>query len=62
MSNRNLNDDPNLLPKPISLTPDQVLQVAAGTATALPISVIPPTWRGRLPVPELGAGLQGQIA
>jgi hypothetical protein len=62
MSNCNSNEDPKVLPKPISLTPDQLRQVAAGTATVLPISVIPPSWRGRLPVPELGAGLQEQIA
>jgi hypothetical protein len=49
-------------PQPISLTPDQVRQVAAGTAMALPTSVIPPSWRGRLPVPEMGSGLQGLIA
>jgi hypothetical protein len=61
MSNRNLNENPNLLPKPVALTPEQVRQIAAGTAAALPLSVIPSSWRGRLPVPELGAGLQEQI-
>jgi hypothetical protein len=62
MSNCNFNEIGKLLPKPMALTPDQIDQVAAGTAAALPLSVIPPTWRGRLPVPELEAGLQQQIA
>ena len=58
MSEHNLNEDLNVLPKPIALTPDQVRRVAAGTAAAFPVSVLPPSWRGRMPVPELGAGLQ----
>jgi len=62
MSNCNFNEIRKVLPKPMALTPDQVDQVAAGTAVALPISVVPATWRGRLPVPELEAGLQQQIA
>jgi hypothetical protein len=62
MSNRNSNEDPNVLPKPIALTPEQVRQIAAGTAAALPISVLPPSWRGNLPAPVLEAGLQELIA
>jgi hypothetical protein len=62
MSNCNLNDDLKALPKPIALTPEQVRRIAAGTAVALPVSVIQSTWRGRLPLPELEAGLQEQIA
>jgi hypothetical protein len=42
MSTRNLNEDPNALPKPIALTPEQVQQVAAGTAAALQPGVKPP--------------------
>jgi hypothetical protein len=46
MSNRNLNEDSNVLPKPIALTPEEVQQVAAGTAAALPPGVKPPTVLG----------------
>jgi hypothetical protein len=62
MSEHNLNEDLNVLPKPIALTPDQVRRVAAGTAAALPVSVIPPSWRGNLPAPVLEAGLHELIA
>jgi hypothetical protein len=62
MSNCNLNEDTKVLPKPIALTPEQVRRVAAGTAAALPVSVIPPSWRGNLPAPVLEAGLQELIA
>jgi hypothetical protein len=37
-------------------------RVAAGTAAALPSSVIPPNWRGNLPTPVLEAGWQELIA
>jgi hypothetical protein len=49
-------------PKPIALTPEEVRRIAAGSAAALPMSVIQSTWRGRLPLPDLEAGLQQQIA
>jgi hypothetical protein len=62
MSNFYLDEDPKVLPKPIALTPEEVRRIAAGTAAALPVSVIQSTWRGRLPLPELEAGLQQQIA
>ena len=62
MSNRNFNKDPKVRPKPIALTPEEVRRIAAGSAAALPMSVIQSTWRGRLPLPDLEAGLQQQIA
>jgi hypothetical protein len=62
MSKHQTDADGKALPKPIALTPEQVRQIAAGTAMALPISVIPPSWRGNLPVPVLEAGLLEQIA
>jgi hypothetical protein len=42
MSKRNLNEDPEVLPKPVALTPEQLQQVAAGTGAALAPSVKPP--------------------
>jgi hypothetical protein len=42
MTNCNMNEDAKVLPKPIALTPEQVQQVAAGTAAALPSGVKPP--------------------
>ena len=62
MSEHNVNGDLNVLPKPITLTPDQVHRVAAGTAAVLPVSVFPSSWRGNLPAPVLEAGLQELIA
>jgi hypothetical protein len=62
MSNCDFDENLRLLPKPLALTPDQIGQVAAGTAVVLPVSVIPPSWRGNLPVPVLEVGLQGVIA
>jgi hypothetical protein len=62
MSNYYFNENLKVLPKPIALTLDQIGAVAAGTAVVLPLSVIPPSWRGNLPVPVLEAGLEGLIA
>jgi hypothetical protein len=62
MSNYYFNENLKVLPKPIALTLDQIGEVAAGTAVVLPLSVIPPSWRGNLPVPVLEAGLEGLIA
>ena len=62
MSDCNVSENFKVLPKPFALTPDQVGRVAAGTAAALPISIIPPSWRGNLPAPVVEAGLQELIA
>lgn len=46
MSKHETGADGKVLPKPISLTPEQVQQVAAGTAAALPPGVKPPIVMG----------------
>ena len=42
MSKRNLKEDFEILPKPVALSPEQIQQVAAGTAAALAPGVKPP--------------------
>jgi hypothetical protein len=42
MSKRETNEDRKALPKPVALTPEEVQQVAAAAAAALPTSLKPP--------------------
>jgi hypothetical protein len=41
-----------MLPKPVSLTPEEIQRVAAGTAAVLPACVKPPTIAGGIRVQE----------
>jgi hypothetical protein len=54
MSKHQMNEDGNALPKPIALTPEQLHQVGAGTAAALPSVYNDLT--GKLLIPPDGSG------
>jgi hypothetical protein len=56
MSQFDKDSDVKALPEPISLTPDQLLNVAAGTAGLLTVAALAPIIAGRLPVGPIWAG------
>jgi hypothetical protein len=56
------NSDRKALPKPITLTPDQLSNVAAGTAGALPAALLVPIIAGGIPVGPVWGGLAGGFA
>lgn len=56
MSDNRTSRDLKALPKPITLTPEQLRQIAAGTAALLPAVFLPTIIAGPYPVgPLLGA-------
>jgi hypothetical protein len=62
MLQRNEISDRMALPKPITLTPDQLTNVAAGTAGALPAGWLQAVIAGGLPVGPVWEGLAGGFA
>ena len=53
MSDNKANADSKALPKPITLTPEQIQQIAAGTAGSLPATVLQRIFAGPYPVGPL---------
>ena len=59
MSQLNETTDVKALPKPITLTPDQLSKIAAGTGSALPAGWLQTVIAGGLPVVPVWEGLAG---
>jgi hypothetical protein len=57
MLQQNENGDRMALPKPITLTPDQLSKIAAGTAGALPAALLRPIIAGGISVGLASEGL-----
>jgi hypothetical protein len=50
MSQMDKDSEVKALPEPITLTPDQLLKVAAGTVGVLPVASLTPIIAGGIPV------------
>lgn len=61
MSKRAANEDPVTLPNPVSLTPEDIRQVAAGTAALLPAAINGPILYGGFPVGPIWEGTSEQV-
>jgi len=62
MSQLNETTDVKALPNPITLTPDQLSKIAAGTGSALPAGWLQAVIAGGLPVGPVWEGLAGGFA
>jgi hypothetical protein len=55
MSQMDKDSEAKALPEPITLTPDQLLKIAAGTAGLLPVASLTPIIAGGMPAGPIWA-------